>query len=145
VAAFDESARLARASGHNDLGTESWLALARLHAGWLTDPPAEAERLRSAGAGGYALAKLWQTVDDIPQARGEALRSYRSYWADGEPYVWRFNLERTRRLLTEIGELPPEMPPYDKARRRRFDGRMNSMQRSPRSRIEGGGRCCTSA
>lgn len=122
VAAFDESARLERASGRNDLATESWLALARLQAGQLADPRAEAERLRSAGSQAhYPLARLWQAAGDLAQARAQALQYYRWAWSDGEPYVWRFDLERARKLLVEIGEPVPDLPPYDLARRQRFD------------------------
>ncbi len=121
VAAFDESAGLARASGLTDLGTECWLALARQQAGQLDDPRAEAERLQAAGGNGYALAKLWQAAGDLVQAGAQALTTYRRAWADGEPYVWRFHLDRARQLLAELGEPEPQLPPYDPASFRRFD------------------------
>jgi tetratricopeptide (TPR) repeat protein len=121
VAAFDESARLARASGLTDLDTECWLALARQHAGQLDDPRAEAERLQAAGAKGYALARLWQAAGDLVQAGAQALTAYHRARADGEPYVRRFDLDRTRQLLAELGEPEPQLPPYDPASFRRFD------------------------
>lgn len=120
VAAFDESAGLARASGLADLNTECWLALARQQAGQLDDPRAEAARLQAAGANGYALAKLWQAAGDRARARVQALDEHRWAWADGEPYVRRFALDRARQLLAELGEPEPQLPPYDPARFRRF-------------------------
>jgi hypothetical protein len=33
--------------------------------------------------------------------------------ADGEPYVWRYYLDRTRALLAELGATLPEEPRYD--------------------------------
>jgi hypothetical protein len=124
VAAFDESARLARASGMTDLHTECWLALARVKARQLANANAEAERLESAGAKGsaaYPLARLWQGAGDSARARAQALLYFCWAWADGEPYVRRFDLDRARRLLAELGEPEPVLPPYDPARRHRFD------------------------
>lgn len=121
VAAFDEAARLKRASGLVDLDTESWLALASARAGQQANPRAEAERLQAAGAKGYALARLWQEAGDLTQARAQALVYYREAWAAGEPYVWRFYLERARKLLADLGEPEPQLPPYDPARHPPFD------------------------
>lgn len=121
IEAFEESARLARASGQADLDTECWLALVRHQAGQLRDPRAEAERLQSAGAEGYPLARLWLAAGDHEQARAQALRYHRWAWADGEPYVRRFQLNRARQLLAELNEPEPVLPPYDPASRQRFD------------------------
>lgn len=121
MAAFDESAGLARASGLPNLHTECWLALARQQAGQLDDARAEAERLQAAGVNGYALAKLWQAAGNLVQAGAQALATYRWAWADGEPYVRRFALDRARQLLAELGEPVPQLPPYDPASFRRFD------------------------
>lgn len=121
ITALEESARLARATGLTDLDTETWLALARHHAGQLDAPGAEAERLQAAGAEGYALVRLWLAAGDTVCARAQALKYHRWAWADGEPYVRRFDLERARRLLAELGEAEPKLPPYDPANRKRFD------------------------
>ena len=121
IAALEESARLARASGLTDLNTETRLALARQCAGQLEAPHAEAERLQAAGARGYALARLWQAAGNMAQARAQALHAHRWAWADGEPFVRRFDLERARGLLAELGEPEPTLPPYDPTSRKRFD------------------------
>jgi hypothetical protein len=122
VEAFNEWSQLIRTSGQRSLNAECWLAVARASAGQLDDPRAEAERLQAAGApADFALARLWQMAGDIGQARRQALAYYHWAWADGEPFVWRFDLERARTLLTELGEPVPDLPPYDPGRRRRFD------------------------
>jgi len=122
VQAFDESLRLRRSGGRTDLDTECWLALARHQAGQLSDSRAEAERLQAVdGQGTYALARLWQAASDLDQARKHALRYYRWAWADGEPYVRRFELERACKLLAELNEPEPQLPPFDPSKRLRFD------------------------
>ena len=47
------------------------------------------------------------------QEHCHATEAYKSAWADGEPYVYRWSLERARSLLLELGTAIPELPAYD--------------------------------
>ncbi|MCH7729047.1 MAG: hypothetical protein IH991_21575, partial [Planctomycetes bacterium] len=47
------------------------------------------------------------------QAKKHALAAYKWAWADGEPYVWRFELNESRELLEKLDAEIPELPPYD--------------------------------
>jgi hypothetical protein len=42
-----------------------------------------------------ALAELWLAIGDRTQAREQVLAAYRNAWVDGEPYVWRYELNKT--------------------------------------------------
>jgi hypothetical protein len=42
--------------------------------------------------------------------------AYEWAWADGEPYVYRYNLGRAGALLHRLGADLPELPPYDPER-----------------------------
>jgi hypothetical protein len=52
-------------------------------------------------------------LGDLDQAKHHALASYTWAWADGEPYVNRYELTKTTELLHELGVLIPNLPPYD--------------------------------
>jgi hypothetical protein len=61
----------------------------------------------------FALAELYFALGDRERAKEHAFAAYRSAWADGEPYVYRFELERAKALLQKLGVEPPVLPPYD--------------------------------
>ncbi len=42
-----------------------------------------------------------------------ALAAYRWAWADGEPYVYRYELIKTTELLEQMKVPVPVLPPYD--------------------------------
>ncbi len=87
---------------------EALLALARLRAGDDFDARGEAERLSGTGdKTAIAVAELWQALGERDRAVEQALRAHRWAAADGEPYVHRYYLDRTRKLLADLGaELP---------------------------------------
>jgi tetratricopeptide (TPR) repeat protein len=112
-----EAVSMARAVGRTDAEAETQLALAQFHLGELTDPRREAEQLANARWVSYrALAELWLAIGDCEQAKKHALAAYRSAWADGEPYVYRYELNKARALLEKLGAEIPNLPPYDPAK-----------------------------
>jgi hypothetical protein len=114
---FREAVRMAREVGKSAPTSETLLALARFYLGQLPDPRHEAEQLASARDIDHrALAELWFAVGDEAQAKRHALEAYRKAWADGEPYVWRYELDKARALLERLGAEVPALPPYDPAK-----------------------------
>ena len=53
--------------------------------------------------------------DEEPReaAKRHALAAYKWAWADGEPYVWRYELDQAKAILDQLGEPYPDLPPYD--------------------------------
>jgi hypothetical protein len=112
---------MARAVGITDAANETHLALASLQLGRLDHARQEAERIAALRLPEHqrphlALAELWHAIGDPEQATRHALAAYRSAWADGEPYVYRCELERARSLLEALGAEIPKLAPYDPAR-----------------------------
>jgi len=68
----------------------------------------------------HALADLWFAIGDHEQAKKHALAAYKWAWADGEPYVRRYELNKTRALLEKLGAEIPKLPPYDPASDEKF-------------------------
>jgi hypothetical protein len=100
---------------------ETQLALARFHLGQLADPRCEAEQLTNAAWVDYrALADLWLGIGDRERETRYALAAYKWAWADGEPYVWRYYLNKARALLEKLGAEIPNLPPYDPAKDEKF-------------------------
>ena len=62
------------------------------------------------------LAQLWLALGDHEQAKHHALAAYRWAWADGEPYVHRYELTKTTELLQQINVPIPNLLPYDPAK-----------------------------
>jgi tetratricopeptide (TPR) repeat protein len=111
VASLTEAVRMAREVGGEVAHPEALLALARLRAGERFDAVGEGERLGKAGdEAALAVAELWRELGDRDRAIEHALRAHRWAVADGEPYVHRYELDRTRALLTEHGAELPEVP-----------------------------------
>ena len=67
-----------------------------------------------------ALAELWLAIGDRTQAREQVLAAYRNAWVDGEPYVWRYELNKACALLEKRGEPTPKLAPYDSAKEKKF-------------------------
>ena len=61
------------------------------------------------------LAQLWLALGDTEQAKHHALAAYRWAWADGEPYVHRYELTKATELLQRLNVPLPNLPPYDPA------------------------------
>ncbi len=116
AAELSTAVSMARQIGMHDGMAEARLALANLHLGRLTEPVQAANELAAARTThDQALAELWLAIGDVEQAEKHALAAYRWAWADGEPYVRRFDLDQARRLLEALGAEIPVLPPYDPA------------------------------
>jgi hypothetical protein len=116
-----EAVRLAREVRQRDTPSEAMLAVARFHLNQLTDPRHEAEQLAMAKKTFHrAVAELWLVIGDTQQAVQHALAAYEWAWADGEPYVHRYELNKTRALLERLGAGIPNLPPYDPTRDEKF-------------------------
>lgn len=109
-----EAVRMAREVGKVDLASEAMLCLAKFHLGQLAAPRDEAEQLSQGKSLPHeTLAELWLAIGDLGQAKKHALAAYKLAWADGEPYVYRYRLNKARDLLVQLGEEVPNLPPYD--------------------------------
>jgi 3',5'-cyclic AMP phosphodiesterase CpdA len=118
---FSEALRMARESGIADANSDTGLALAKCHLGELLDPYSEAARLAGIrDPSDRLLAELWLAIGDEEQAKEHAITAYKWAWADGEPYVNRYELTKTSELLTKMGVPVPNFPPYDPAKDEKF-------------------------
>jgi hypothetical protein len=114
---FHEAVRMAREIGRSDMASETLLAIARFRLNQLPDPKQEAEQLAKAKEPFHrGLAELWMLIGDAEQAEKHALSAYKSAWADGEPYVYRYALSKAQALLERLGVPIPNLPPYDPAK-----------------------------
>jgi hypothetical protein len=112
-----EAVSMARTVGQSDADAEAQLALAQFQLGQLADPRREAEQQANARRPSHrALADLWLAIGDREQAKKHALAAYKWAWADGEPYVHRYELNKARALLEKLGAKIPNLPPYDPAK-----------------------------
>jgi tetratricopeptide (TPR) repeat protein len=119
AASFDQALTMARERRLVDGDSETGLALAKFHLRQLTDADArcEAERLAQLRRPAHRyLALLWQAIGDLDQAKHHTLAAYKEAWADGEPYVHRYELTKTTGLLNELGVPVPNLPLYDPAK-----------------------------
>ena len=113
---FADAVRMARESGIGDAESETLLALARLRLGRLPDPSHEAGRLAGLRDPAHLpLARLWHALGNTTEATQHALAAYRYAWADGEPFVHRYDLDRASELLVRLDVAIPTLPVYDRA------------------------------
>ncbi|MDJ0707839.1 MAG: hypothetical protein QNJ46_31575 [Leptolyngbyaceae cyanobacterium MO_188.B28] len=118
---FLEAVLIARAMGQKDEEAEAFLALTKLHLKQLPDPHHIAEQLASAKEPAHRpLAELWLAIGNHEQATKHALAAYKWAWADGEPYVHRYELNKARALLEQLNIPIPDLPPYDPAKEEKF-------------------------
>jgi hypothetical protein len=116
-----ESVRMAREAGITNEEAETLLALVRIQLGQLSSPRLEAERLAGLRDPCHRfLAELWLVIGDQEMAKIHAQAAYIAAWADGEPYVARYELDKTYELLTKLGAEVPVLPPYDPAKEIKF-------------------------
>jgi Domain of unknown function (DUF4062) len=111
AASFQEAVRMARERGIYNAEAESGLALAKFHLGQLGNPRQEAEQLAQTRKIAHRLlAKLWLAIDDHDNAKKHALAAYKWAWADGEPFVHRYELTKTVELFRQLGIAVPNLP-----------------------------------
>ena len=124
AASFSQAVAMAREVRRVDEASEAGLALAKVHLHQLTGDEARSEAQRLAQLRHFAdrslanryLARLWQALGELNQAKHHALAAYTLCWADGEPYVFRYGLTKATELLHELGVPLPNLPPYDPAK-----------------------------
>jgi hypothetical protein len=120
---FTLAVSMAREARLVDATSESGLALAKVQLRELTGEEArsEAQRLAQLRRPAHrSLGRLWQILGDLDQAKHHALAAYTWAWADGEPYVNRYELTKTTELLHELGVPIPNLPPFDPAKNEPF-------------------------
>jgi hypothetical protein len=113
---FHEAVRMAHEVGGRAMTSEVYLALAKFHLNQLSNPRQQAQQLAAADLDPLALAELWFAIGDLGEVKKHALEAYKRAWADGEPYVHRYELDKARALLEQIGAPIPDLPPYDPAK-----------------------------
>ena len=117
TASFAEAVRMARERGIHDATAEAGLVLGKLQQGLLTPDQARAEALllkrERRSRDHRLLAMIWHEVGESAEAQAEAIAEYEEAWADGEPYVSRFQLSRATELLAELEAPVPALPQYD--------------------------------
>jgi hypothetical protein len=124
AASFSQAVAMAREVRRVDAASETGLALAKVHLHQLTGDEARDEAQRLGQLRHFAdrslanryLARLWQALGELNQAKHHALAAYTLSWADGEPYVFRYGLTKATELLHELGVPLPNLPPYDPAK-----------------------------
>lgn len=117
IESLREAIRMAREIGQTDAESETRLAMAKHQLGQLTDPKHEAGRLAKLKEPFHrGLAELWLEVGDEIRAKEHALAALRWAWADGEPYVNRYELDKSSALLRRLQLEVPKLPPYDPER-----------------------------
>lgn len=118
---LNEAVRMAREVGQTAPRAETMLAYAKLHLDQLRSPREEAERLaKTKNPAHRVLADLWFAIGDADQAKRHARAAYNEAWADGEPFVYRYELKKARALLEQLGAEIPDLPPYDPAKDERL-------------------------
>jgi hypothetical protein len=121
AASLHEAVAMARAVGQTDASSETQLALARFHLNQLPDPHQEVDRLANLPNPDHLdLAQLYLALGDHARAKPHALAAYKWYWSDGEPYVYRYYLNKSRALLEKLNVPIPNLPPYDPSKRETF-------------------------
>lgn len=107
--------------GERNTFAETNLARAKHYLGTLNSPYIEAERLsKLKEPSHYELAELWHTIGNFKQAKHHALEAYKKAWADGEPYVFRYELNQATALLKKLEVTIPDLPPYDPAKAKKL-------------------------
>ncbi|HEY2069066.1 MAG TPA: DUF4062 domain-containing protein [Rhizomicrobium sp.] len=120
-ASLQEAVLMAREREIENSEAEAALLLAKFRAGELLDPRSEAERLsRSKKPANRYLSMLWLAIGEPGIAQKHALMAYERAWADGEPYVDRYELNKATALLQALGVPIPSLPPYDPAKNGKF-------------------------
>ncbi len=124
AASLGEAVHMARETSLIDqdaMMAEALLALANFHLDRLPNPRYEVEHLAKGRYPFYrGIAELWLAIGDRELAKKHALDAYKWAWADGEPYVNRYELNKSSTLLKELGADIPDLPPYDPAKDEKF-------------------------
>jgi uncharacterized caspase-like protein/tetratricopeptide (TPR) repeat protein len=111
--AFEEGIRMAREVNLSAADSEARLAFAQAKLGRIQFASEEAERLSELDVPpSPSLAELYLALGDLDRVRQQVLPAYRTAWADGEPYVNWWALQRCRKVLQVLGDPEPELPKF---------------------------------
>lgn len=112
---LNDAVVLARKAGKTDRRSEIRLALAKHRLKELHDPRRVAEDLTYGAEQtcSRALAELWIAIGDPEEAKKNAIAAFKWASSDGEPFVHRYELEKTSALLKQLNVALPAMPTYD--------------------------------
>ena len=113
-----DAVALAHKVGKIDRRSEIRLAIAKHNLKELPEPSHVAEQFAYSleEPCHHALADLWFAIGNHDQAKKHALAAYKWAWADGEPYVRCFELNKTRVLLEKLGADIPKLTLYNPAK-----------------------------
>ncbi|MGM3309601.1 DUF4062 domain-containing protein [Anabaena sp. WFMT] len=105
---LEKAAQMARLVGLRDAVAETQLALAKYYEGTLAYPREEAERLSAEKkCSELNLALLWEAIGDKARSLEYARKAFEKACADGEPYVYRHDLDIACELIKRLnGEEP---------------------------------------
>jgi len=95
---------------------DCYLALCQYHLGILANPTEKATQLAQAKRPAHQpIAELWLAIGKHTQAKHHALKAYKEAWGEGEPYVFRYWLNKAKAVLEQLGEPIPDLPPCNPA------------------------------
>ncbi len=111
IESFESAVRMAGERGLRDVEAETGLALAKFHLEKLADPLDRAEEMSAAPNPAHLkLGALWLALGKRDKSLFHANEAYKLAWADGEPYVFRYELEKAAALLAELRAPIPTLP-----------------------------------
>jgi tetratricopeptide (TPR) repeat protein len=119
ASAFEEAIRMTREVNLSTWVYEARLALAQAKLGRIREGRETADRLSESGLD-VSLAEFYLALGDREEARKHVYATYEWAWADGEPYVNWWYLQRCRKVLKELGQPEPQFPPFDPATAKPF-------------------------
>jgi tetratricopeptide (TPR) repeat protein len=61
-------------------------------------------------------AEVYLILGEREEASRCALQAYAQAWADGPPFIWWWELERAKQVLSALDIDPPQLPPFDPAK-----------------------------
>jgi hypothetical protein len=114
---LSSAVRMAHEVGKEDIVAEVRLALAKFHLDNFSVTLAQieqlAEKCKAYGPANNSLAELWLAAGETERAIKHAIEAYKWAWADGEPYVHRYEMDKAISLLTQLEAVVPILPPYN--------------------------------
>ena len=113
---FARAIEMAHGANLSDTESEARRGLALAHLPGRASEAATAAASAERDPPNDALAELYLALGDRDKARHHALAGYKRYWADGPPFTDHWSLETCRRVLRELGEPEPVLPPFDPAK-----------------------------
>jgi hypothetical protein len=114
---FSEAIRIGNESGSPYSAAWGSLARAHLQAG---DKQEALRIVKEEGTDNYSAAFIYWKTGHAEIAKEKAIKYYMWAWAQGEPYVYKYDLERVRALLKEMSVEEPQLPVWDESKYKPF-------------------------